>query len=82
MRKLFKKDQIFNEWRLQEYLGGGGNGEVWKCKNKDNQLGAIKILKKIKKQFWTLLKKYFAEEDKPMIYPESSPILKLNSNSK
>lgn len=39
---------------LQGYLGGGGNGEVWRCINKDgkegteNYEGAIKLLKSIK----------------------------------
>jgi len=48
MRKFFKKNQKFGEWILLEYLGGGGNGEVWKAINLKDEIQAIKILKKIK----------------------------------
>jgi hypothetical protein len=50
MRNFFKGGQEFGQWILVSYLGGGGNGEVWKCKNKDGKEAAIKILKKIKEK--------------------------------
>ena len=51
MKKIiYKKNQSFGEWTLESYLGGGGNGEVWKSKNKKGEIGAIKLLKFIKKK--------------------------------
>lgn len=47
-KKLFKNGQEFGEWTLQSFLGGGGNGEVWKCTNKKGEFGAIKLLKSVK----------------------------------
>ena len=46
--KLFKKGQKFKDWTLISYLGGGGNGEVWKCKNSKGEIGAIKLIKALK----------------------------------
>jgi serine/threonine-protein kinase len=45
---LFKKGQKFGNWTLISFLGGGGNGEVWKCENNQNMPSAIKILKSVK----------------------------------
>lgn len=47
-KRLFKSGQIFGEWRLTSFLGGGGNGEVWKVHSKTHGIAAIKLLKKIK----------------------------------
>ena len=44
--KNYKKHQVIGGWKLQHRLGTGGNGEVW-CAQKDNNIGAIKLLKKI-----------------------------------
>lgn len=46
--KLFKRDQKFGKWTLETYLGGGGNGEVWKCTDGNNNEAAIKLLKSVK----------------------------------
>lgn len=48
MKKIFKKGQEFGKWTLESYLGGGGNGEVWQCKDKEGNDGAMKLLKTIK----------------------------------
>ena len=47
-KKQYKKGQEFGEWKLKTYLGGGGNGEVWKCINKKGEPGAIKLLRSVK----------------------------------
>lgn len=49
-KKLFKKNQKFNDWTLVSYLGGGGNGEVWKCVNSKGEFGAIKLIKTLKQK--------------------------------
>lgn len=46
-KKLFNKGQTFGKWTLDSYLGGGGNGEVWKCLAEDGSVGAIKLLKSV-----------------------------------
>lgn len=47
-KKLFQTGQKFHDWTLTQYLGGGGNGEVWACQNSKGDVNAIKLLKKIK----------------------------------
>ena len=42
----FRSEQVFGQWKLRSNLGGGGNGEVWDCTNKEGNLRAIKLLKK------------------------------------
>lgn len=37
--------QKFNHWNLEEKLGSGGNGEVWKASKQGSQSVALKILK-------------------------------------
>jgi serine/threonine protein kinase len=50
MAKLsFRSGQIFGCWTLKQYLGGGGNGEVWSASAVDGRIGAIKLLKKAKR---------------------------------
>jgi serine/threonine protein kinase len=45
-KTIFSEGQIFGKWKLLSYLGGGGNGEVWICSNKEGVVsGAIKLLK-------------------------------------
>ncbi len=46
-KKLFKKGQVFGKWTLEAYLGGGGNGEVWKCSTTNGNTGAIKLIKSV-----------------------------------
>jgi len=46
--KNFKKQQEFDKWKLEKRINGGGNGEVWKV-SKDNEIFAIKLLKKLTK---------------------------------
>ena len=46
-KKLFNKGQVFGKWTLDIYLGGGGNGEVWKCSSKEGIVGAMKLLKSV-----------------------------------
>ena len=48
MKRLFRKGQRFNDWELISFLGSGGNGEVWTCKNSKGEDRAIKLLKRIK----------------------------------
>lgn len=50
MKKKHKKDEIFGKWRLVQYLGGGGNGEVWKCIDSEGNERAIKLLKSVKEK--------------------------------
>ncbi|WP_321282364.1 protein kinase domain-containing protein [Marinifilum fragile] len=47
-KRLFKRGQKFGKWTLEIFLGGGGNGEVWKCKDDSGNIGAIKLLKTVK----------------------------------
>ena len=47
MSKLKTGDQI-GKWELVECLGKGGNGEVWKVRNQDRKLAAMKISTKPK----------------------------------
>jgi serine/threonine protein kinase len=42
----FQPKQVFGQWELKSFLGGGGNGEVWKCINEQGELRAIKLLKR------------------------------------
>lgn len=37
--------KIDGRWTLIRYIGGGGNGEVWHCRDLDGQEYAIKMLK-------------------------------------
>lgn len=46
-RTFFRKGQKFGDWTLLSFLGGGGNGEVWKCENSKKEEGAIKLLKSV-----------------------------------
>lgn len=48
MKTIFKKGQTFGNWTLSNFLGGGGNGEVWQCENTGGISKAIKLLKRIK----------------------------------
>ncbi len=46
----FRTGQAFGQWKLVKRIGMGGNGEVWsaqKNKNNENNIYAIKLLKKI-----------------------------------
>ena len=43
--KLYPKKKVSN-WILMSKIGEGGNGMVWKCKNKAGEQFAIKFLKK------------------------------------
>lgn len=45
-KKKYQKNQVIGGWELQHRLGTGGNGEVWYAQ-KDKNIGAIKLLKKI-----------------------------------
>jgi len=50
-RRKFIRGQVFGQWKLIKQIGEGGNGEVWsaqKNKNNENNIYAIKLLKKIK----------------------------------
>ncbi|GAB2561939.1 protein kinase domain-containing protein [Spirosoma aerophilum] len=46
-KEQFRKGQVFGKWTLDAYLGGGGNGTVWRCLTKEGEEGAIKILKQV-----------------------------------
>lgn len=52
----YKKGKKIGKWTLKEFLGSGGNGEVWKCSNTKGDFGAIKLLKyKSKKSYQRFL---------------------------
>lgn len=44
-RVKFKTGQKVGNWNLTSLLGKGGNGEVWRCRNDNNDERAIKLLK-------------------------------------
>ena len=44
-RRQWKKGQQIGEWTLSSFLGGGGNGEVWKARGPDAGYVALKILR-------------------------------------
>lgn len=48
MKRLYRQGTKFGDWTLTSFLGGGGNGEVWTCKNSKGEINAIKLLKKVK----------------------------------
>jgi len=72
-KSKFKSSQIFGNWVLIECIGRGGNGEVWKCKNAEGKLAAIKILIKVKskayKRFLDEIKVIEANKDLDGIIP-------------
>lgn len=68
-RTLFKKGQKFGDWTLISFLGGGGNGEVWKCENTQKNQGAIKLLKSVKP------KPYFRFLDETTVIENNSDII-------
>lgn len=67
-KTIFKQGQVFGQWKLRSYLGGGGNGEVWKCLNKNGVHGAIKLLKSVN------AKSYARFLDETKIIEENSDI--------
>lgn len=48
MKRVYKRDTKYGDWTLISFLGGGGNGEVWTCKNSKGEINAIKLLKNVK----------------------------------
>lgn len=44
-----KSDMQFGQWATLNNLGNGGNGEVWRVRNSDGRIAAIKISTKSKK---------------------------------
>ena len=42
--------QVFGEWTLEELIGGGGNGDVWKVSGNDGKPHAIKVLRNLEKE--------------------------------
>lgn len=63
MKTYYRKGQRFGNWQLTEFLGGGGNGEVWKCTGKEGQYQAIKLLKKIRPKAYLRFKDEMAALD-------------------
>ena len=43
-----KPNRKINGWTLASRLGNGGNGEVWKCRNANNEEYAIKFLRLVR----------------------------------
>lgn len=39
--------QIIGEWILEEFIGDGGNGDVWRVSGRDGKPYAIKVLRKL-----------------------------------
>lgn len=50
MSQKIGKNQVFGDWKLKKFLGGGGNGDVWFAIDSANQEGAIKLLRKIERK--------------------------------
>jgi serine/threonine protein kinase len=44
-RRQVYEGKVFGQWTITDFLGEGGNGSVWSCKNPAGQKAAIKILK-------------------------------------
>lgn len=47
--KKDKSNRTYGKWTLNEYIGGGGNGEVWSCSS-GQETRAIKLLKKTRQK--------------------------------
>ncbi|MGR6838013.1 hypothetical protein ACU5DF_02480 [Aliivibrio wodanis] len=57
MAKLkFKRGRKVGDWQLIEKLGAGGNGDVWKVKNKNGEEFALKVLRNIDADTFTRFK--------------------------
>ncbi len=57
MAKLkFKRGRKVGDWQLVEKLGAGGNGDVWKVKNKNGDEFALKVLRNIDTDTFTRFK--------------------------
>ena len=41
----FSSGEVFGEWALEEFLGAGGNAEVWTAVTSDRETVALKVLK-------------------------------------
>ncbi len=50
MAQKIVKNEIFGDWKLKKFLGGGGNGDVWLVVNSRNEEAAIKLLRKIERK--------------------------------
>jgi serine/threonine protein kinase len=48
-KRVFLGKQVFGDWTILKKLSGGGNGDVWLCKNDNDERCAIKLLKKSRK---------------------------------
>ncbi len=48
MKREFKGKEKYGNWTLLSRIDGGGNGEVWVCRNAKGEKRAIKLLKKQK----------------------------------
>ena len=44
----FSSGEVFGEWALEEFLGSGGNAEVWKAAARNRQTVALKVLKNVR----------------------------------
>ncbi len=38
--------RMYGDWRVLENIGGGGNGDVYRCQRTDGTEAAIKVLKR------------------------------------
>lgn len=52
-KTLYNSGEKFGIWTLSEFIDSGGNGEVWKAKNKNGNINALKLLKNIKKKSYS-----------------------------
>jgi len=41
-----KRGTMCGDWRVLDRIGGGGNGDVYRCKGQDGAEAAIKVLKR------------------------------------
>lgn len=53
MSQKVGKNQVFGDWKLKKFLGGGGNGDVWLVANSRNEEAAIKLLRKIERKTYS-----------------------------
>src|SRR5208283_5829321 len=54
----FKKGRQFGKWELSEFIGEGGNGEVWRAilSHDPSKIIAIKLLKNLDNERYTRFK--------------------------
>jgi Protein kinase domain len=74
----YRKGQIVDGWQLKSWLGGGGNGNVWRARHSEHGVAALKILKSRDRDRW----QRFRDEVKIMREHRDHPgVLRLIADS-